>query len=219
MVIFYPFVFYYIKPTYDKYSTVIKSLPHNIDQNMMPSHYPGIFVELISKILYSTSNTLPNPTCFDSMSIYEEYTTVKCIINNFRNQVACPDCAYIIAFIYIDRLLTNNEDIILCNQNVLGIVSTGLVLAVKYIDDKCMKNSAYALVTGLTLEQLNMMEFEFLKRIQCSLYVNSDLYLQYVTQIEATYVNLINEEISGTLKASIKENHQAINNSHPDCNP
>ena len=174
---------------------------------MMPSHYPGIFVELISKILYSTNNILPTPTCFDSMSMHEDYTTVKWIINKFRDQVACSECTYIVAFIYIDRLLTNNEDIILCNRNILGIVSTGLVLAAKYIDDKCMKNSAYASVTGLTLEQLNMMEFEFLKRIQCNLYVNSDLYLQYVAQMESTYVNLINEAISMIIKSSTKENH------------
>ncbi len=54
-----------------------------------------------------------------------------------------------------------------------------MLIAIKYNEDDYYSNSFYAKVAGITLNEVNSIEMEFLKLINFSLYVHDDAYNKY----------------------------------------
>lgn len=57
------------------------------------------------------------------------------------------------------------------------------MLAAKFFDDAYYNNAYYAKVGGIVVTELNLLEVEFLFRIQFQLHCPSDLYSQYHTEL------------------------------------
>uniref|UniRef100_A0A6A7GCF6 Protein CNPPD1 n=1 Tax=Hirondellea gigas TaxID=1518452 RepID=A0A6A7GCF6_9CRUS len=93
-----------------------------------------------------------------------------------------PEC-FILALIYIDRLIKNNPQFALNSLNVHRILITGIMTAAKFFDDQYYNNVYYGKVGGVPAGEINTLELEFLFMINFSLYVSSDEYDQYLSQL------------------------------------
>ena len=139
---------------------------------------------ILTRIIENKQVTIPDSSFknyFDSakpptISLYN-------YLERIHKYAECSDSSYVLAFIYIDRLLQNCLCFALSNINIHRLVITAIVLAVKYLDDKYSSNKIYAIIGGITLEELNYLESYMISKINYKLYVNPIMYYQYENEL------------------------------------
>ena len=99
----------------------------------------------------------------------------------------CSDSCFIVALIYIDRAI-EIKNLVLSHLNVHRILITSILIAVKFLDDSYMNNAFYAQLGGITTNEMNMLELDFLLFLGFSLQVSSDLFSAYHNELKG-YVN------------------------------
>ena len=120
--------------------------------------------------------------CFDSTKIPK--ISLKGYLARIQRYANCSDSCYIVAFIYIDRLLQNNKNSALTRLNIHRIILTAIILAIKYLDDSYFDNEIYSKIGGISLSEMNMLELNMLKLLNYTVYTNSSLYCQYKEELE-----------------------------------
>lgn len=101
------------------------------------------------------------------------------IINLSLKKNCNNDSIVVSALIFIDRLCKSKDNIILSHNNIHKIVLIAIMLSIKYNNDQHYSNQSYAKIGGIPLNELNMMEHEFLSIIGYELYISDDLYEKY----------------------------------------
>ena len=94
----------------------------------------------------------------------------------------CSSSAYVVALIYLVRLLRREREasrrdegrnpVLLTGECAHRLFMTSVVVAAKYLDDVYFSNEHYAKIAGLPLAELNALEIDFLFRIGFELRVN-----------------------------------------------
>ena len=69
--------------------------------------------------------------------------------------------------------------LIITPNNIHRLLFIAIISAIKYNEDECYTNSYYAKVGGISLSEINRLEFDLLKLIQYSLFVSDANFLQY----------------------------------------
>lgn len=112
---------------------------------------------------------------------------LEAFIRNLVYTLRYTRCVYVIALIYIDKARILDEWFGIDIHNVHRIVLTTILLAGKYIEDIPLSNLRVSILGGLiNNEDVNLMEIEFLKRINFSCFVPPSIYYQYHRDL---YVN------------------------------
>lgn len=83
----------------------------------------------------------------------------------------CSDECFLMGFIYLDRLLTLNRNLVIPSRCIHRIMLTCIVVASKFHEDCRYSNMYYARVGGLTRSELLSAEIELLKMIKWELCV------------------------------------------------
>ena len=78
----------------------------------------------------------------------------------------CSGESLILALIYLDRIVKYNPEFVINSHSIHRLLLTSVVVATKFHDDHLFKNSFYARVGGVELQELNFLEREFLAMIQ-----------------------------------------------------
>jgi hypothetical protein len=84
----------------------------------------------------------------------------------------------ILILIYIDRICKINN-FHLNFRNIYKLIITSMIIAIKYNEDHFYSKEVYAKLGGVTMKELNYLEFQFLILIKFSLFVEKDLYDKY----------------------------------------
>ena len=84
--------------------------------------------------------------------------------------------------IYADRMCTTSG-IILNPHNIHRIILGCLLLAIKYNEDFYYTNEHYAKVGGVSLEELNQLEYFTFLLLDFNLFISDDLYQKYLKYI------------------------------------
>mmetsp|Transcript_25820 Transcript_25820/g.40037 ORF Transcript_25820/g.40037 Transcript_25820/m.40037 type:complete len:243 (-) Transcript_25820:115-843(-) len=108
--------------------------------------------------------------------------TILAYLERIFKYASCSSECFILALIYIDRLISKNN-FVLTELNVHRVLITAVMLAAKFFDDAYYNNAYYAKVGGIVVTELNLLEVEFLFRIQFELHCPSELYSQYHTEL------------------------------------
>jgi len=95
----------------------------------------------------------------------------------------CSNSCFIIALIYIDRIIQNNASFVLNSLSVHRTLITSVMLATKFFDDETFNNLYYAKVGGLQVNELNQLETKFLSLIDFSLSIRSELFDRYHAEL------------------------------------
>eukprot|EP00828_Plagiopyla_frontata_P037595 TRINITY_DN4937_c0_g1_i2.p3 TRINITY_DN4937_c0_g1~~TRINITY_DN4937_c0_g1_i2.p3 ORF type:complete len:115 (-),score=18.20 TRINITY_DN4937_c0_g1_i2:220-564(-) len=96
----------------------------------------------------------------------------------------CSQECFVLALIYLDRITQISPAYTINDFNIHRLIITSVVIAAKFFDDHYFSNSHYAKVGGITNQELNNLEFEFLNSINYSLYVPSEQFMLYQNKIQ-----------------------------------
>jgi len=125
--------------------------------------------------MYTSVEEIPKKTSFHAQKLAS--ISVKNYLHRFATHSECHEDVFIYTLIYLDRIGDNFEEFNLDSFNVLRIILMAMVAAVKFYDDSYFKNHYYAKIGGLSLEEFNKLETEFLHEyMNYRLYVDIDTY-------------------------------------------
>ncbi|GKV12855.1 hypothetical protein SLE2022_026090 [Rubroshorea leprosula] len=101
----------------------------------------------------------------------------------FRYTRAGPS-VYVVAYVYIDRFCQGNPGFRINARNVHRLLITTIMVASKYVEDMNYRNSYFARVGGLTTDELNKLELEFLFLMGFKMHVNVSVFESYCCHLE-----------------------------------
>ncbi|XP_022589835.2 cyclin-P2-1 [Cyclospora cayetanensis] len=107
--------------------------------------------------------------CF--LSATEPVISVPDYLERLARFFQCSRECFVLALVYIDRLLQMNAHVWLCPLNLHRLAVTALMVAVKFSDDTFYSNAYYAKVGGLPLKEMNHLEATLLRMLQFRLHV------------------------------------------------
>lgn len=89
----------------------------------------------------------------------------------------------IIGLVYIDKIC-ENSNLQLTVFNIHRLVLACLIVAIKYNEDDYYSNEYYAKVGGITLKELNILEYNILILLDFNVFVDEGIYASYENQIK-----------------------------------
>lgn len=99
-----------------------------------------------------------------------------------RYFLCSPEC-FVIALVYIDRVMKKQPDLTVCKLNIHRLIVTSMMLAVKFFDDVYYSNAYYAKVGGVKGNEMNVLELHFLRLIDWQLFVSPEEFDLYKTNV------------------------------------
>ena len=94
------------------------------------------------------------------------------------NYAKCSDSCFIIALVYLDRLI-ETRSVALTVLNVHRLIITSVLVAAKMYEDEYFNNSFYARLGGVSVAELNALELEFVKLISFCTHVDLQIFNRY----------------------------------------
>lgn len=101
-----------------------------------------------------------------------------------------PYSLVLLTLLYIARLRTKFPSLVTQNntdKSERWIFMTALIIACKYLDDGCIKNTTWAKALKIPIAEINRMEREFLVAIDYGLFVSEVSFAQWKSDLEAIY--------------------------------
>jgi len=109
-------------------------------------------------------------------------------INSYLKRIAkyskCSEECFVLALIYLDRLIRKNENIVLNSLNVHRLIITSIMLGAKFFDDRYYNNAYFGKVGGVSCKEINLLEIEFVFMINFELYVETEMYETYSERLD-----------------------------------
>lgn len=115
-------------------------------------------------------------------SSYSPDVSILSYMERIRQYSECSESCFIIALIFIDRLI-ERKNLIVTTLNVHRLVIASLLIAAKYHDDLFFNNAFYAKLGGLPLQELNQLEVIILHSLDFTLFVDCSIYCKYSREL------------------------------------
>ena len=160
----------------------------NIDKVSIRSkseeYVPMKMIEIISDLLNNiceenkvkSENINKNIKPFMTESIPS--LSIKDYLTRLSQFTKINESTIILILIYIDRIGKINK-FILTYRNIYKLILASMVIAIKYNEDNFYSSEVYAKLGGLSVPELNYLEFQFLILIKFSLFIENDLFDKY----------------------------------------
>lgn len=117
------------------------------------------------------------PTPFQAAS--EPELGIRDYLTQLRKLVRCSRECFVLALIYIDRLVERCPETVVSNVTVQRLLLTSILVASKFLDDKGCDNADYAKAGGLTTAEMNHLEDLFVRRLDWRFRVQQNEYEWY----------------------------------------
>lgn len=95
----------------------------------------------------------------------------------------CSDECLLLALVYIDRVVKNRPDFVFTTRNAHRTLATALTVAAKFNDDLHYSNRYYAQCAGVKLQELNILEAQFILLVGWRFKVLPEEYGHYLRHI------------------------------------
>ena len=140
-------------------SLALSHLLNNIKPSSPSSHVRSSFY----------SDPIPSISIYDYLTRIIQYTEID-------------ETTLIISLIYIDKYLTLFPQVNVLSQHIIHkLLFTAIVLAIKYNEDDIYNNKYYSEIGGVSLYELNQMEYELFVMLNCSLFIDDDVLMKYTS--------------------------------------
>ena len=120
---------------------------------------------LKQKKMFFSEKTIPNILIYDYLKRIQEYTFIE------RNTL-------ILSLIYIDRLCTLGQ-ITLTYYNIHRILFGSILVSIKYNEDTFYGNDYYAEIAGIKINELNLIEYNFILLCNYQIFVSDEIFNHY----------------------------------------
>ncbi|CDW79676.1 cyclin2 related protein [Stylonychia lemnae] len=179
-------------------------IPRNQAKVVSDEEMQALQVEAASKLFYSQivhnmqtqqqisteSRRVPhkgNHTClnvFEGELIYSDIQVYK-FISLFMTCFEVGIEVVVASLIYIDRLLTQNQDLFITDSKAKSILHTAMTLASKFYLDRYEKNTIFYAVGGLSKKQMRNMQDLYLDLVSFNLYISEEEYTSYLSKLKS----------------------------------
>ena len=95
----------------------------------------------------------------------------------------CSPCCFAVGLMYLERLKRRNHSVCLNSCNFQRLYLVAVMIAAKFLDDFYYSNKHWAEVGGISLQELNCLELEFLFRMGFGLNITREDYESYFTML------------------------------------
>ena len=119
----------------------------------------------------------------------------------------------ILILIYIDRICKINN-FHLNFRNIYKLIITSMIIAIKYNEDHFYSKEVYAKLGGVTMKELNYLEFQFLILIKFSLFIENDLYDKYKNNLLSLQDEEDEDDNDYENKSEEEEDEKGNDNNH-----
>jgi len=102
--------------------------------------------------------------------------TISAYVRRICFHSNCSEECFVIALIYIERLIGRNKRFFINEFNVHRLILTSVMIAAKYFDDEHFDNSYYCRVGGLSCKEINELERVLLRMLNFNLHVENELF-------------------------------------------
>lgn len=109
--------------------------------------------------------------------------SIKDYLLRIAKYAACSGECFVLALVYIDRIIQSNPNFVVNSLNIHRLLITSVMLAAKFFDDQYFNNAYYAKVGGVPRGEMNSLEVEFLFMTNFTLFVPTEQYRQYYTEL------------------------------------
>lgn len=109
--------------------------------------------------------------------------SIKDYLNRIAKYAACSGECFVLALVYVDRIIQSNPTFVVNSLNIHRLLITSVMLAAKFFDDQYYNNAYYAKVGGVPCVEMNSLEVDFLFMTNFTLFVATDTYRQYYTEL------------------------------------
>jgi len=138
---------------------------------------------ILGKLVEKNDALAPHPTLSKFHSIRAPAISIKDYLLRIAKYAACSGECFVLALVYIDRIIQNNPNFIVSSLNIHRLLITGVMLAAKFYDDQYYNNAYFGKVGGVPCDELNSLEVEFLFMCNFSFSVPPQQYEQYYTEL------------------------------------
>ena len=141
------------------------------------------------------------------MTINIPSISIKDYLLGLLNFTKINESTIIIILIYIDRICKINNFQI-NYRNIYKLIISSMIIAIKYNEDNYYSSEVYSKLGGISVKELNYLEFNFLILIKFSLFIEDDLFSKY-------YDNLISFDEENN-EDSLEESENDSENNNDD---
>lgn len=119
-----------------------------------------------------------------SSSVFFSLTKPAILLTNYMTRFVrylnVSRSVFIVSLIYLDRVKQEDELLGLADLNIHRLVTTALCIAAKYLEDESHRNSSLSRIGGVpSTDEMNMLEHEFLRRMNWVCSVSVETYALY----------------------------------------
>ena len=155
-------------PNYDLIRAISITLTSILDTNKNLDDY--------KEIIRSQSRQVFSATIIPAISIQDYLIRIQTYSNIEKSTL-------IICLIYIDRFC-NKAKVTLTYYNIHRILFSAILMSIKYNEDSFYDNKYYSQIAGVKVKELQILEYNFIKLLNCELYVSRELYDKYQVYLE-----------------------------------
>ena len=156
-----------ISHTIDTISQILEEIIQESESQDIPSDQPQEIKECINKF---TIKKVPSIT-----------------INKYLRRIvkyANPEqSTLIMVLIYIDKIC-DNSNVQLTANNIHRLILASIVLSIKNNEDDYYSNEYYAKVGGISLDELNSLEYAMIILLDFNVYIDEEIYYNYESSLQ-----------------------------------
>jgi len=149
-----------------------------------PNGLVAVLTSVLGQIVFHNDQT---PLAKKNLTIFHAQrppnVPIKAYLERIVKYSPCTSETYILALIYIDRIIQKRSDFFITSLNVHRLLITSVLVASKYFDDVFYNNAHYSRVGGITGREMNALELEFLRLIDFNLNVSLEVFHCYSTEL------------------------------------
>ena len=110
--------------------------------------------------------------------------TIKQYMQRIMKYTTPEPSTIILSLIYIDQICENST-LKLTRLNIYRFILLSLLTAIKYNEDDYFSNEYYAQVGGVSLKEINLLEYSFLFLLDFNCFIDDETYENYERQIKS----------------------------------
>lgn len=143
-----------------------------------------IQLEILSDVLNSLCEQSRGlGICNIPVTLFHTYRLPKIKVKAYLKRLAqypnCSEECFIIALIYIERLMCANKNFFVNYNNVHRLIATSVMVATKYYDDQYFHKVYFCRIAGISCKEFYRLEKELLTLLDFDLHVENELFMAW----------------------------------------
>ena len=127
---------------------------------------------------------------FPLIKSFYSYDIPEISINDYLTRIffytKCDINSLILSLYYLDKLYI--KDIPINKHYIHKLLFSSILISIKYNEDVIYKNDYYCQIFGVSLKELNLMEYNFFILLDYKFYVNDEIYEEYKKGLNLEYL-------------------------------